>query len=142
MRIKDARQTFLGIWIKRLLQGEPILVFGDGKQVRDYNYVDDVVSAMLVAATNPAAYGEIFNLGAEDPMSLKATAEIMCSIRTGASFQIVPFPDELKKIDIGDYYSDYRKIRSRLDWKPVTSFEEGIKKTIEYYADNLNFYLD
>jgi nucleoside-diphosphate-sugar epimerase len=142
MRVKDARQTFLGIWIKKLLSGEPILVFGDGKQVRDYNYISDVVDAMLLCASSEQAYGEIFNLGADDPMSLKATAACMTQFQKDATYEIVPFPQELKKIDIGDYYSDFRRIRSKLDWKPKVTFESGIKKTIEFYRENINHYLD
>jgi nucleoside-diphosphate-sugar epimerase len=142
MRVRDARQTFLGIWIKRLLEGEPILVYGDGKQVRDYNYVSDVVNAMLLCATSESAYGEVFNLGADDPMSLKATAEIMTALEANARYEVVPFPGELKKIDIGDYYSDFRRIRSRLDWRPQVSFESGIRKTIEFYRNNLSHYID
>jgi nucleoside-diphosphate-sugar epimerase len=142
MRVRDARQTFLGIWIKRLLEGEPILVYGDGKQVRDYNYVSDVVNAMLLCATSESAYGEVFNLGADDPMSLKATAEVMTKLEPSSRYEIVPFPGELKKIDIGDYYSDFRRIRSRLDWKPLVSFEEGIRKTVEFYRTNLSHYID
>ena len=62
MRIKDARQTFLGIWIRNLLQGKPIQVFGDGKQRRDYNFVDDVIDALLLSATSDDAIGKAFNL--------------------------------------------------------------------------------
>lgn len=142
MRVRDARQTFLGIWIKRLLEGEPILVYGDGKQVRDYNYVSDVVNAMLLCATSESAYGEVFNLGADDPMSLRATAEIMTKLERNGRYEIVPFPGELKKIDIGDYYSDFRRIRSRLEWRPLVSFEEGIRKTVEFYRTNLSHYID
>jgi UDP-glucose 4-epimerase len=142
MRVRDARQTFLGIWIKKLLEGEPILVYGDGKQVRDFNYVSDVVNAMLLCATSESAYGEVFNLGADDPMSLKATAEIMTSLEPNARYEIVQFPGDLKKIDIGDYYSDFRRIRSRLDWRPHVSFEAGIRKTIDFYRNNLSHYIE
>jgi len=141
MRVKDARQTFLGIWIKRLLSGEAILVYGDGKQVRDYNYVSDVVDAMLLCATSENAYGEVFNLGADDPMSLKATAECMVQCAPNGCYEIVPFPSDLKKIDIGDYYGDFRRIRSRLNWRPRVSFDEGIRRTIEYYRSNISHYV-
>ena len=60
MRVKDARQTFLGIWIKRLLEGAPIDVFGDGEQLRDFNYVDDVVDALIITATMDEANGQVF----------------------------------------------------------------------------------
>jgi len=133
MRVKDARQTFLGIWIRRILEGKPILVFGDGKQIRDFNYVDDAVSAFLMAAESEDADGEIYNLGADDPINLKDTAEMLIKVIGEGTYEIVPFPQDRKVIDIGDYYGDYRKIRSRLGWKPEISLEEGLRKTLDFY---------
>lgn len=141
MRIKDARQTFLGVWIKNLLTGQPIQIFGNGKQIRDYNYSEDVVDAFLLAAASDDADGEIFNLGADDPLTLLKTAEIMTEKDCG-SFNLIAFPEDRQKIDIGDYYGDYRKIRAKLGWKPSTSFEGGIYRTIEYFKKNINFYID
>ena len=140
MRVKDARQTFLGIWIRRLLENDPVLVYGDGKQVRDFNYVDDVVDALLLAAVDEKAYGQIFNLGADDPTNLKDVAQKLTSIHAG-EYEIVAFPNKLKAIDIGDYYGDYRRIRSHLGWIPKISLEEGLARTVEYYKTNLEFYL-
>lgn len=142
MRVKDARQTFLGIWIKRLIENEPLLVFGDGKQIRDFNFVDDVVEALLIAGLSDDANGEIYNLGADDPIALKDVAELLIKINGEGTYKIVPFPEDRKIIDIGDYYGDYRKIRSRLGWKPITSFEEGIKKTLEFYKRHHMNYWD
>jgi len=142
MRVKDARQTFLGIWLKNIIEGKPVLVFGDGKQVRDYNYVDDVVEAMLACAVSEEANGEIFNLGADDPVNLKNTAELLIKINKSGEYKIVPFPEERKAIDIGDYYADYRKIRSKLGWKPQVNLEEGLLRTLEYYKQYCSHYLE
>jgi UDP-glucose 4-epimerase len=133
MRVKDARQTFLGIWIRLLIEGRMIQVFGDGKQVRDFNYVDDVIDALLIAASSNDANGQIYNMGADDPINLKDTAELLIEINGQGSYQITPFPEDRKVIDIGDYYGDYRKIRSRLGWKPTTSLRDGLKKTLDFY---------
>ncbi len=92
MRVRDARQTFLGIWIRRLIEGKPVLVFGDGKQVRDFNYVDDVVDALLMAEGSDDANGEIFNLGSDDPISLKDTAKLLIDTNSAGTYEIVPFP--------------------------------------------------
>ena len=142
MRVKDARQTFLGIWIRKLIEGKPILVFGDGKQERDFNYVDDVVDAFLLAAESEDAKGEIYNLGADDPINLKNIAELLIKINGSGSYEMVPFPEERKVIDIGDYYADYRKIRSRLGWKPTTSLDAGLKKTVDFYHRYYKHYWD
>jgi UDP-glucose 4-epimerase len=140
MRVKDARQTFLGIWIRRIIEGKPLLVFGDGKQIRDFNYVDDVVSAMLLCAESDDANGEIFNLGADDPITLKNTAELLIRVAAAGSYEIVPFPEDRKAIDIGDYYADYRKIQAKLGWKPSIGLEEGLDKTMAYYREHADRY--
>jgi len=141
MRIKDARQTFLGIWIRNLLQGKPIQVFGDGRQRRDYNYVDDVVDALLLAATRSEAKGEIFNLGAPDPLSLEDTAKLMCDQIEGANYEKVPFPEDRKAIDVGDFVCDYQAFQSTFDWDPKVKFQEGISKSIDYFRENLDYYI-
>jgi len=140
MRVKDARQTFLGIWLRLLLEGKALQVFGDGKQVRDFSYVDDVVEAMLLCAASEDANGEIFNLGAEDPINLKDTAELLIRVTGEGEYRIVPFPADRKAIDIGDYYGDYRKLRSKLGWKPAVPLEEGLKKTMAYYREHAGHY--
>ncbi len=100
MRIKDARQTFLGIWIRNLLEGKPVQVFGDGKQRRDYNYVEDVLDALLIAATENNAVGKVYNLGAPDPLSLEETAKIMCQGIQGSDYLMIPFPETMYLYDV------------------------------------------
>jgi UDP-glucose 4-epimerase len=141
MRIKDARQTFLGIWIRNLLEGKPIQVFGDGLQRRDYNYVDDVVNALLLAATLPEAEGKIYNLGAPDPLSLEETAKLMCNLNEGSSYEKIPFPEDRKAIDVGDFVCDYQAFQSTFDWNPKVKFQEGISKSIDYFRENLDYYI-
>lgn len=140
MRVKDARQTFLGIWIRLLVEGKELQVFGDGKQIRDFSYVDDVVEAMLLCAASEDANGEIFNLGADDPINLKDTAELLTRVAGSGSYRMVPFPADRKAIDIGDYYADYRKIRAKLGWKPSVPLEEGLGRTLEYYRKHAAHY--
>ena len=141
MRIKDARQTFLGIWIRNLLEGKPLQVFGDGKQRRDYNYVEDVLDALLIAATEENAIGKAYNLGAPDPLSLEDTAKIMCQKTVGGDYQMVPFPKDRKAIDVGDFICDYSAFRDQFGWEPKVSFEEGIQRSIEYFREEIENYI-
>ena len=141
MRIKDARQTFLGIWIRNLLRGEPIQVFGDGKQRRDYNYVEDVVDALLIVATEKNAIGKFYNLGATDPLSLEDTAKIMCQKIKNGDYQMIPFPEDRKAIDVGDFICDYSAFRDQFGWEPKLSFEEGIQRSLEYFQGDIEHYI-
>lgn len=142
MRVKDARQTFLGIWVRSLLEGKPIKVFGDGLQLRDFNYVDDCVEALLLAGASDVANGKVYNLGSPEVVSLKALAEMMIDLGHGGSFELVPFPAARKAIDIGDYYSDFSLISKELCWKPKVELREGLQQTIAYYKTNFSNYWD
>jgi UDP-glucose 4-epimerase len=142
MRVKDARQTFLGIWIKQIITGEEIKVFGDGKQLRDFTYVEDVVDAFLISAISEDAYGQVFNLGCDTNINLTDLAKLLININKSGSYSIVPFPPERKQIDIGDYYADYRKIHSILGWEPKTSLEDGIVHSFKYYRKYSKHYWD
>jgi UDP-glucose 4-epimerase len=133
MRVKDARQTFLGVWIRRLIENKPIQIFGDGKQQRDFNYVDDVVEALLLSAASEKANGQVFNLGHEEHISLLELASLLVELNGAGKYELTPFPDDRKAIDIGDYYSDFSKIGKMLGWNPKTLLKDGLTKTLEYY---------
>lgn len=141
MRVKDARQTFLGIWVRLLIEGKPIKVFGDGLQLRDFNYVDDSVEALLLAGASEAANGKVYNLGSTEVIGLKALAEMMVQLGHGGTFELIPFPPERKAIDIGDYYSDFSLITKELGWQPKVNLLEGLQRTMAYYkAQHRNYW--
>jgi UDP-glucose 4-epimerase len=139
MRIKDARQTFLGVWIRQICDGQPFEVWG-GEQLRDFTYVDDAVEALLRAAVDPRADGAIFNLGGQPPLALKAVAELLVRVAGGGSYASKEFPPERKRIDIGDYYADDRLIRAQLGWEPRVTMEEGLRRTLAFYRAQLQHY--
>lgn len=140
MRVKDARQTFLGIWIRLLLEGKPIKVFGDGQQLRDFNYVDDCVDALLMAGASDAANGRVYNLGSQEVVNLQELAQKVTTLQNGASYEIVPFPADRKAIDIGDYYSDFSLIEAELGWKPRVILDTGLARTVDFYRNNQHHY--
>jgi len=141
MRIKDARQTFLGIWIRFLIEGRPIEIWGDGLQLRDFNYVDDVVNAMLMAALSEDTSGQVYNLGSPERINLRDLAATMIKIHGQGRYSIIPFPKDRKVIDIGDYYANYDKIHQAINWEPDTVLEEGLTKTLHYYYQHIKHYL-
>ncbi len=140
MRVKDARQTFLGIWVRRLIEGKPIQIFGDGKQRRDFNFVSDVVEALLRSAASREADGQVFNLGHREHISLQELASLLVEVNGSGNYELAPFPDDRKAIDIGDYYADFRKIEKALGWSPDVTLENGLKQTLEFYRANQGHY--
>jgi Nucleoside-diphosphate-sugar epimerases len=140
MRVKDARQTFLGIWIKQLIDGQKIQVWGDGLQIRDFTYVDDCVDLMLLSAMDSNAHGQIFNIGSDETINLKNLAALMVEINGGGSYEVIPYPPDRKPIDIGDYYGDYRLVQGRLGWSPKINLREGLKRSLEFYRENRSYY--
>lgn len=140
MRIKDARQTFLGVWIRLAVEGKPFEVW-EGHQLRDFTFVDDAVEAFLLAAANESSNGEIFNLGGESVISLKELADMVVEVNGGGEYLTRSYPAERKRIDIGDYYADFGRIRSTLGWQPRTDLREGLRQTLEFYREHLTKYL-
>lgn len=130
--VRDDRHGFLGWFIRQAMEGGEIELFGEGRQRRDANYVDDVVEALLLAGASEAAEGEIFNLGG-DPVTVAELAEELIAITGRGTVRRVPFPPERQLIDIGNSYSSYAKIESALGWRPRTGLREGLARTVEYY---------
>jgi UDP-glucose 4-epimerase len=136
MRVKDARQTFLGYWFRLLLTGRELTIFGDGTQRRDLNYVDDALRAFLLAAAHEDANGRVYNLGDSQVVSLLELAELLIGVNGGGSYKVAPFPPEREAIDIGDYYADYTRIREELGWAPQVSLEDGIARSLDFYREH------
>jgi UDP-glucose 4-epimerase len=140
MRVKDARQTFLGFWFREILDGKRLKIFGDGEQKRDFNFVDDVVRALLLVATRSEAYGRIYNLGSDEVVNLTRLAEIVVEQNGAGGFDFVPFPPSRKAIDIGDYYADFSLIRSELGWEPRVGLADGVGQALAFYRDKRDSY--
>jgi len=142
MRVKDARQSFLGLWVRLLVDGRNIEVFGDGTQRRDFNFVDDCVDALLAAGASDTANGKIYNLGSAEVVSLAELARLMVELAGEGHFELVAFPPDRKVIDIGDYCGDYSLIRGELGWEPRVRLREGLAKTLGYYRQHGTAYWD
>jgi len=139
--IRHDRQGFIGWFIRQALLGEQIQVYGDGSQRRDFDFVDDVVDAFLVAGASDAADGQVFNLGGDRPVSLLDVVKLMIDITGRGSYRLVPFPPDRKRIDIGDFYADTTKIRQALGWQPRVGLRDGLTRTFEYYGRHKGHYL-
>jgi UDP-glucose 4-epimerase len=133
MLVKNNRQTAIGWLIRQAMDGEQIDIFGDGEQLRDFTYVDDVVEAFLTAGMHDAANGQVFNIGATEPISLRDLAELLIELAGSGSYRLLPFPPERKAIDIGSIYVDDRKIGRVLKWQPRIELRDGLGRTVSFY---------
>jgi UDP-glucose 4-epimerase len=140
MLVKNNRQTAIGWLIRQAMDGEEITIFGDGSQLRDFTFVDDLVEAFLLAGMNDAANGQVFNVGAMEPISLRELADLLVEVAGTGSYRLQPFPPERKVIDIGSIYVDDRKIRRTLKWRPQVDLREGLSRTIAYYRAHREHY--
>ena len=139
--IRHNRQGFIGWFVRLAVEGKTIQLYGDGQQQRDLTYVDDVVDAFLRVGANDAAWGQVFNLGGQAPVSLLTLAQMIVQIAGRGCVELVPWPEARKKIDIGDVYSSYARIQTTLGWSPTTPLEEGLRRTIDYYTEHWEHYV-
>jgi UDP-glucose 4-epimerase len=140
MRIKDARQTFLGIWLRRVIEGQPFEVWG-GEQRRDLLYVDDAADAFLYAAITPEAEGLALNVGGGESASLAELAATIIEANGGGNYEIREFPPERKRIDVGDFLIDDSRFRTMSGWRPRFGIAEGLRRSLDYYRRGLASYL-
>jgi UDP-glucose 4-epimerase len=140
MRIKDARQTFVGVWLRAVLEGRPIEVW-EGAQQRDLTYADDAARAFLLAGAVNEAKGGIFNIGGERT-TLEALAQALIAANGGSGrYETHAFPAERKRIDIGDYYADDARFRALTGWQPETTLADGLKRSLAYFRAHLGQYV-
>lgn len=144
LRIKDARQTFLGIWIRRVIEDEPFEVWG-GEQLRDLTYIDDVVDAFLRAAEHaaePKVMGQVFNIGGSAPIRLVDLADRLIAANGGRGrYEMKEFPADRAPIDIGSYAADDRAFRAATGWWPRVEIDEGLSLSLDWYRARLADYL-
>lgn len=131
MRICDANQNFLGIWVNNVLRGAPFEVWG-GEQLRDLTYVDDAVDAFLCAA-EPKMAGRVYNVGGCPPVSLLDLAKELVGANGGGQYVVREFPAARRRIDVGGYYADYTLLNSLCGWQPKVSLREGLSRTLAHF---------
>jgi len=138
-QMKHHKQGIINWFIRQLIEGQTVKLYGDGKQIRDINYVDDVVEALLLVACNEKTNGEVFNLGGI-PKNLIDLVETMIDVYGKGNYELIPFKDDLKKIEIGDYIANYEKVKNTVGWQPKISLEEGLRSSFDYYEKYKDHY--
>jgi UDP-glucose 4-epimerase len=140
--IKHNRQGFIGWFIRLAVEGREIQVYGDGSQLRDFVYVDDVSDAFLRAGADDACNGEVFNVGGEAPISHRDLVALLIDVAGSGSVRFVEWPPDKKIIDIGSFYADSSKFACTTGWRPSTSLRDGLARSVAFYREHLGRYVD
>jgi UDP-glucose 4-epimerase len=138
--VRDDKHGFVGVFIRNALAGQPIEIFGDGEQLRDFNYIDDVVEAFIAATGDNKLHGGAYNLGHPDTHSLLEFVEALAKFAS-FTYEVIPFPKGREAIDIGDYYGNFDLFSSLVGWTPKVRLEEGLSKTLKYFAEHNDKYM-
>jgi nucleoside-diphosphate-sugar epimerase len=139
-RLRDDFQGFLPIFVRKALDDETITVFGDGRQERDCLYVDDVVECLLLASLSGDAPGQLFNVGNDEHLELRAIAAAVVQAAGSGRVDHVEWPADRDAIDIGSYFGDSSKAKRILGWEPRTAFVDGIERTIAFFRSRRAWY--
>jgi UDP-glucose 4-epimerase len=139
--IRHNRQGFIGWFVRLALEDQEIEIYGDGRQIRDFVYVDDAADAFLRAGASDDCNGQVLNVGGASPIAHRDLVELLIEVAGTGRFRMVPWPAERKAIDIGDFYADSSRIRDVLGWAPHTSLRDGLARTFAYYRSCIEQYL-
>jgi nucleoside-diphosphate-sugar epimerase len=142
MALHTPCQGFLSTYLRKLLTGQRLEVFGDGRQLRDPLFVDEAVDVFLLAGSVSALPSRSYNVGGPEPLSLGEIASEASRAAGLAEPSYRDFPEDRKAIDIGSYYTDSTRVRNELDWIPLIRFADGIARTLSFYEGRLDRYLD
>jgi UDP-glucose 4-epimerase len=140
--IRHNRQGFIGWFVRLALEGREIQVYGDGSQVRDFVYVDDVCDAFLRAGFDDRCNGDVFNVGGSEPIAHRDLVALLLAEAGRGTVRYVPWPDEKRRIDIGSFYSDSTKFSTATGWRPAVGLREGFRRTLAYYREHFDQYVD
>jgi UDP-glucose 4-epimerase len=140
--IRHNRQGFIGWFIRLAVEGREIEIFGDGSQVRDFVYVDDVADAFLRAGALDVCDGDVFNVGGSEPISHRDLTAMLIDVAGSGAMRFVEWPQDKKIIDIGSFYADSTKFSRATGWKPAVNLRDGLARTVAYYREHLRKYLD
>lgn len=132
-QMKHGKYGILNWFIRLALDNQAIKVFGEGGQLRDYNYVDDVTEAFLLCGANDKCRNEVYNLGSGKQIKfIDLVKEVIASAGSG-KYELVPWPKDREIIEIGDYAANFSKIKNTLGWEPKIFIEDGLQRTCDYY---------
>jgi len=140
--IKHNRQGFIGWFIRLAIEDQPIEIYGDGSQLRDFVYVDDAADAFLRAGADDACNGGAFNVGGDQPINHRDLTTLLVAVAGSGSVQYIDWPLEKKAIDIGSFYADSTRFKRLTGWTPTVPLDEGLRRTVAFCRENFRHYVE
>ncbi len=140
-QIKHSKYTIINFFIRQALESKTISIFGEGSQLRDYIFVEDLAKAFISASLSTKSKGQIFNIGSGKGIPFIDMVKTIIKVVGKGSFQNVPWPKDYINVETGNYITNITKAKNILKWKPEIDLEEGIKMTAKYYSKHISKYL-
>jgi len=139
-KIDNAKRGILNFMIGKSLRNEPLTVHGDGSFIRDYSYVQNIIDSFVIAAQSPITDGETYVIGSGEGKSFK---EVVTKIqeyakeiyKSKSEIIYIPFPEDSNAINKRNFIADSSKFKKATGWSPRVSFEDGLKKTMDFYKN-------
>jgi UDP-glucose 4-epimerase len=139
-QMKSSGYSMINWFIRQAMDKQIITVYGEGKQLRDYIFIDDLINGIVTAATDAKTDGQTYNLGSGVPTSFRQMAETIIQVVGAGELKQIPWPKNYDNFETGDFYADISSITSAIDWKPAIALTDGIQQTVDYYTKHKQHY--
>lgn len=139
-QMKHSHSNLVNWFIRQAMDDNALTVFGDGSQLRDYIYTEDLAKALACIGLDRQAAGQPFNIGSGIGTRFIDMANTVVETVGSGRVVKVPWPRNYENVETGDYVTDIMKTKERTGWLPQVSFKEGIEKTVDYYRKNKGMY--
>lgn len=131
--LTDRPHGIVNAFIRTAAEGGTITIYGNGMQLRDVIYIDDLVDGMLLTALCEEACGRIYNIGSGQPCPLIDIARRVVDIAERGRIETVPWPQAARAVETGDFWSDTTRLRQTICWQPDTELAIGIARSLAYF---------
>lgn len=138
-QMKHNKYSLVGWFLRQALDNGIITIFGDGKQMRDYLYIDDIVEGLLLLVEKGTP-GEIYNMGSKEKVTFVEMVDAVLREAGTGKKEHVPWPENYEKNETGGYFADTTKIEREVGWKAKVALREGIERMTEYYKKYKEYY--
>lgn len=139
-QMKHSKYCMINWFLRQAMEGKTISIFGDGDQVRDYIYIDDLADALLSAAVTPRCQGEIYNVGSGIGTRFKEMVDTIIAVVGNGKAECVDWPKNYINVETGDYITNITKLTEATGWTPSTDLRTGIQRTFDYYRGHRSYY--